>query len=89
MLYGTMVTERVEFKLDPERRRKLSKLATLRKKPLSEVFRQMIDKEYEQVEREERMAAARRLGELEVEDVPDPETLKRQLDETHDLPDLH
>ena len=58
-------------------------------KPLSEVLRQMIDEAYERVDREERMAAARRLGELEVEDVPDPETLNRQLDETHDLPDLH
>lgn len=80
-----MVAERLEVRLDPERRRKLADLAARRGAPISEVVRQLIDQAYEEVSLEERLRAVRELVELEVEDVPDPETLSRQLEATHDL----
>lgn len=83
-----MVTERLEVRLDPERRRKLSELATEHGAPVSEVVRQMIDQAYEETLRGRRLRAARELARLAVEDVPDPETLSRQLEGTYEPADL-
>jgi hypothetical protein len=83
-----MVTERLEVRLDPERRRKLSELAAEHGAPVSEVVRQMIDQAYEETLRGRRLRAARELARLEVEDVPDPETLSRQLEGTYEPADL-
>jgi hypothetical protein len=83
-----MVTDRLEVRLDPERRRKLSELATEHGAPVSEVVRQMIDQAYEETLRGRRLRAARELTRLEVEDVPDPETLSRQLEGTYEPADL-
>jgi hypothetical protein len=44
----------------------------------------MIDEAYEQTRRADRVAAARRIAELELEDVPDPGTLGQQLAGAHD-----
>ncbi len=49
----------------------------------------MIRKQYEDELLAERLEAVRRISQLNIEDVPDPEELNRQLDETHDLPDLY
>lgn len=83
------LTDRLEVRLDAEHRRKLDEIARARGKPASAVIRDAIDWAYEADLRETRIAAARRIGELAIEDVPDPETLSRQLDETHDLPELY
>jgi len=83
-----MVTDRLEVRLDPERRRKLSELATEHGAPVSEVVRQMIDQAYEEALRVRRLRAARELARLAVEDVPDPETLSRQLEGTYEPADL-
>jgi hypothetical protein len=84
-----MLSERLEVRLDTERRRKLSQITAARGSPVSVVVRDLIDQAYEDIHRAERLRAARELGEMEIEDVPDPETLKRQLESTHDLPDLY
>ena len=83
-----MVAERLEVRLDRERRRKLSELAAARGVPISEVVRGMIDQAYEEALQVSRVRAARELGRLAVEDVPDPETLSRQLEATHESADL-
>ena len=83
-----MVSERLEVRLDSERRRKLSELAAARHAPVSEVVRQMIDEVYEEVLLERRRQAVQRIAQLQVEDVPDPETLSRQLAQTYDAPDI-
>lgn len=83
-----MVTERLEVRLDRERRRKLSELAAAHGVPVSEVVRGMIDRAYEEALRASRVRAARELGRLAVEDVPDPETLSRQLEGTYEAADL-
>lgn len=79
-----MATERLEVRLDPEHRRRLSELAAARGAPVSEVVRQIIDQAYEDALRRQRLRAAEELAELEVEDVPDPETLARQLEGAYD-----
>jgi hypothetical protein len=79
-----MVTERLEVRLDPERRRKLSELAEGQAAPVSEVVRRLIDRAYEDALRQRRRLAAKRLAEIEAEDVPDPETLSRQLEGVYD-----
>ena len=85
-----MVGQRLEVRLDEERRRRLSELAALRGTPVSDVVRNMIDASYEEVLRERRQAAVRRIAQLEVEDVPDPETLSKQLAQTYDTyPHIH
>jgi len=83
-----MAMERLEVRLDSERRRKLSELAAARGTPISEVVRSMIDQAYEEGLQASRVRAAWELAQLAVEDVPDPETLSRQLEGTHESADL-
>ena len=83
-----MATERLEVRLGPEHRRKLSELAAAQGAPVSEVVREIIDHAYEDALGLRRRRAARELAELEVEDVPDPETLSRQLEGTYESSDL-
>lgn len=80
-----MLAERLEVRLDPERRLKLETLAAARRVAVSVLVREMIDEAYEESLREERLRAVVELGELNVEDVPEPEVLSRQLESTYDL----
>ena len=76
-----MTSERIEVRLDGERKRKLNAIARQRGVPVAAVVREMIDLLYEDSRREERFAAARRIIASAIEDVPDPAELNRQLDE--------
>lgn len=82
-----MATERLEVRIDSEQRRKLDTVARERAVPVSHVVRAMIEEAYEAVMLQRRLEAVRRIAALEVEDVPDPEELSRQLDETYAIPD--
>jgi hypothetical protein len=84
-----MVLERLDVRLDKERRRKLAELAEKEGLSLSDAVRRMIDREYEAIELENRLAAVRRIAAANIEDVPDPETLSKQLEETYDLGPLY
>jgi hypothetical protein len=84
-----VLRERLEVRLDAEHRRKLAEITARRGAPVSVVVRDMIDQAYEDVTREERLRAAREMAQFEIEEVPDPDELSRQLDSTHDLPDLY
>ena len=79
-----MRADRLEVRLDPERKRKLTELAQEQRTALSDLVRQMIDRAYEERLRKRRLQAARELAALAIEDVPDPETLKQQLESAHD-----
>lgn len=70
---------RLEVRLDEERRRRLDTLVETAGIPTSEVVRRMIDEAWEAMMLERRKAAVERLVALEVEDVPDPDVLSRQL----------
>lgn len=84
-----MESERLEVRLDPERRRKLTQLAEARGVTVSNVVREMIDAAIEESELEERRRAVERIANAYVEDVPDPDELSRQLASTYDIPDLY
>ena len=73
---------RLDVRLDDEQRRRLDKVVEHRGGGISEVVR-MIDDAYEDVMRERRRAAVQRLVAMEIEDVPDPETLSRELEAAH------
>ena len=78
-----MLGERLEVRLDAARRQRLNIIATARKQPIAAVIRDLIDQEHEALLAAKRRQAAEALGRLEVEDVPDPDILSRQLDETY------
>ena len=78
-----MRTERIEVRLDPETRGKLEEVAVARGSSVSELVRALIEESYEEEVARERVAAAERIGAMEVEDVPPPEELKRQFTEVH------
>src|SRR5205823_6264507 len=84
-----MVMERLDVRLDPEHRRKLKAIAAARGISVSEVIRDMIDRAFEQTRQAERLRAAQHLVELSIDDVPEPDVLKKHLAATHDLPDLY
>jgi hypothetical protein len=79
-----MRTERVEVRLDPKTRLKLEEVAAARGTSVSELVRSLIERSHEEeVAGAARLAAAERIGRMEVEDVPEPSELKRQLSEAH------
>lgn len=84
-----MVTERLDVRLDPERRRKLEELAEHKQVSVSDTVRELIDKAYEDRSIERRLQAVERIANANVEDVPEPEVLSRQLDETYSAGDLY
>ncbi len=83
-----MTVERLDVRLDQERRRKLREMATELGAPVSEMVRRLIDRAYEDTLDARRKRAAQELGQLELEDVPDPATLSRQLEAAHESGDL-
>ena len=77
-----MRTERVKVRLDPEMRGKLKEVAAARGSSISELVRDLIQRSHEEeVAGAARLAAAERIGQMEVQDVPEPAELKRQLSE--------
>ncbi len=79
-----MATDRLDIRLDPERRRKLRELAAEQGAPVSETIRRLIDRAYQEALQVRRKRAAQALGLMEIEDVPDPATLSRQLEGAHE-----
>lgn len=82
-----MRTQRIEVRLEPETREKLEEVAAARGATFSELVRSLIESSYEEEMSGRRLAAAERLGAMEVEDVPDTGVLKRQFGEAHDARD--
>jgi hypothetical protein len=80
------VSDRLEVRLDPERRRRLDVILAARQAPLSTVVRELIDQAYEAVCQERRGRAVEEMARLEIEDLPDPDELNRQLDAMYDWP---
>jgi uncharacterized protein (DUF1778 family) len=79
-----MRTERIEVRLDPGTRGKLVEVAAVSGSSISELVRSLILRSYEEeVAGAARLAAAERIGRMEVEDVPQPTELKRQLSEAY------
>lgn len=80
------MTNRVDIRLDAERRRKLDELAQSRRLSISDLIRTLLDSEHEEWLRTQRLEAARAISDLSAEDVPEPELLDRQLSEAYEPP---
>ena len=78
-----MTMQRLDIRLDGDRRQKLQELAADQGTPVSELIRRLIDQAYEERMSDQRMVAARELSAMAIEEMPDPEELSRQLDETY------
>ena len=80
-----MATQRLDVRLDQDRRRKLSELAEEQEvSRMSETVRRMIDDAYEEALRARRRLAAERIGRMAIGDLPDPATLSRQLEDAYE-----
>ena len=75
---------RLDIRLDDEQRQRLEEVVEERGMPISEVVRGLIDDAHEEIMLERRIAAVERMVALEIEDVPDPETLSRELEAAHE-----
>lgn len=73
------MSARLEVRLDDERKERLDMLVETAGSPTSEVVRRLIDEAWEAMMLKRRKAAVEQLIALEIEDVPDPDILSRQL----------
>lgn len=80
------MTNRLEIRLDTERRRKLDELARSHHVSVSDLIRTLLDHEYEEWLRAERVRAAQEMAALSIEDVPEPDLLGQQLSEAYEPP---
>jgi Arc/MetJ-type ribon-helix-helix transcriptional regulator len=81
-----MKYDRVEIRLDEEHQRKISELKA-EYGSASEVIRRGIDAVYEEARVKRGKAIVRRMAEANLEEMPDPEELKRQIESAYDVPD--
>ena len=78
------MTNRLGVRLNGEHRRRLDELAQEEGVTISDVVRRMIDAAYEDILRTRRQQAIERLIGLNLEDPPDPDTISRELEATHE-----
>ncbi len=83
------MTVRLEVRLDEKRRSQLEEIAGNRGASVSDVVRSLIDEAYEEISRERRRRAVERLINLNVEQMPDPEELARQLNDKYEPADYN
>jgi hypothetical protein len=80
------VGPKLEVRLDPDRREKLARLADARDSTVADLVRSLIDQAFERAEAERREVAVDRLTTLEIEDMPDPDELAKQMNARFDGP---
>ena len=83
-----MTTERLAVRIDPAQKKKLEEMAERQGQSISEVIRRLIDEAYEEERIEWRMKLVDEIASLNVEDVPDPDELSRQLNAKYDFTGL-
>jgi predicted DNA-binding protein len=81
-----MAVDRLDVRLDKDMRRKLKEMTQHRGTSTSALVREAIDRLYEEDLLQRRIEAVERLASMEIEVMPDPEELSRQLDSTYDTP---
>ena len=80
-----MTTERLAVRIDAEQRRKLNEMAERKQETISEVVRRLIDDAYEDDLRAWRHQLVSEMAALNIEDVPEPDELCRQLNAKYDF----
>jgi predicted DNA-binding protein len=71
--------KRLEIRIDAEIDRKLNELSSRRGVGGAQVVRDLIDAAHREIDRARRLAAVEDIARAEVEDVPDPDELRRQM----------
>jgi predicted transcriptional regulator len=74
-----MTTARLDVRLDPGLKQKLDRIAEIQEETVSDVIRQLIERAYNEAMLEYRHELIRRIAQANVEDMPDPEELARQM----------
>ena len=82
------MTVRLEVRLDEKRRAQLEEIAGNRGASVSDVVRSLIDEAYTEVSQTRRRHALQRITSLNVEEMPDPEELARQLNDKYEPMDF-
>ena len=80
-----MVTKRVEVRLDAETAEVLTNLAHERRSTISEVLRVAVRRMDDEAQRERRRRIVDEIAAMEIEEMPDPDELARQMDSMYDL----
>lgn len=82
---GVVRTEPVGIRLGIETRRKLDQITAARDLSIPDLLRSLIERSYkEEFVDAARLAAAERIGRMEVEYMPEPAKLKRQFTEVRE-----
>jgi hypothetical protein len=74
-----MKYERLEVRLDQEHARKVAELREAYGTSTSEAVRRAIDEAHQKATLAKRLEIVRRMAEANIEEMPDPEELRRQL----------
>jgi hypothetical protein len=80
-----MVTERLEIRIDKERKQYLEWVAKDEARSISDAVRLLLDRGFEEWMKERRRLAVERIAAMEIEEMPDPEELARQMDSMYDV----
>lgn len=83
-----MASERLAVRLDPEQKRKLLEMAERDNASVSDIIRRLIDEAYEVDRRARLMKLIDEMASMNIEDVPDPDELSRQLAAKYDFEQL-
>jgi hypothetical protein len=80
---------RQDLRLDEDQRRMLEELAEQDRTTVSELMRRMIAAAYEQRRKARRLEAVERIAAMEIEEMPDPDELSRQIAAKYEFERLH
>lgn len=80
-----MTTERLAVRIESQQKKKLAEMAEREGRSVSDVVRRLIDEALESDRREYLLGLIDEMGKLNIEDVPEPEELSRQLAEKYDF----
>jgi len=80
-----VVSQRLEIRLDTERREHVDFVAEEEGVSTTDAIRRLLDRGFEDWMKERRRLAVDRIAAMEIEEMPDPEELARQMDSMYDL----
>ena len=83
------MANRLEVRLDPERRSRLEELAREKGAPISEVVRQLIDDAYEEIDRARRRRAVEIMKSLSLPVPEDPQDIRRIIRQSGNIGPLY
>jgi uncharacterized protein (DUF1778 family) len=83
-----MTSERLAVRIDAEQKKKLVEMAEREGGSISDVVRRLIDHAYDADRRAYLMRLIDEMASLNIEDVPDPDELSRQLAAKYDIEQL-